>query len=65
MLSTKNGSEAPQAWLNNRAAGHDLVRRARADILEDILGYFVHLLHRSDKYYNRFGYRIFRDFAAN
>jgi hypothetical protein len=38
--------------------------RAHAHILEDILGYFVHLLHQSDIliYYNRFGYtaRILR-----
>ena len=39
--------------------------RASADTLEDILGYFALLQHHSDKKNNRFGYLIFRDFAAN
>jgi hypothetical protein len=38
--------------------------RAPADILEDILKYLAFLQHHSDKN-NRFGYRIFRNFAAN
>ena len=29
------------------------------------MGYFALLQHHSDKKNNRFGYRIFRDFAAN
>jgi hypothetical protein len=41
------------------------VNRASADILEDILGYFALLQHHLDKKNNRYGYRIFRDLAAN
>jgi hypothetical protein len=33
--------------------------------LEDILGYFALLQHHVRIKNNRFGYRIFRDFAAN
>jgi hypothetical protein len=38
---------------------------ARISVLEDILGYFVLLQHHSDINDIGFGYRIFRDFAAN
>jgi hypothetical protein len=36
------------AYSRHTSSYDTYVARARADILEDILGYFVHLLHQSD-----------------